>query len=114
MSNRQDRRKRRERHLFLNDDGHHVLIEALGQPAEISGPQLDKALAGHQLDDVPEGVHVWVMFAAFRCAHPERAHLEQQHMDAESLVTVGGPGCYRCEQLYTPGAERTRCPGEPT
>lgn len=35
-------------------------------------------------------------------------------MDAESLLMVTGPGCYRCEQVYTPGAELSPCPGEPT
>lgn len=112
MSNRQERRNRRERHLFIEGD-RHVVVSALGQQQEIKGDQLDKVLAGHQLDDVPDGQHVWAMFAMFRITHPERAHLEQQHMDSESLLMVTGPGCYRCEQIYTNGAEHTVCPGDP-
>jgi hypothetical protein len=112
MGNRQERRNRRERHLFVTDQG-AVQITAEGHGVSIEGEQLDKVLAGNQIDDVPEGQHVWAMFAMFRCPHPELASQQPAMMDAESLILVTGPGCYRCEVHYTKGAELTRCPGSP-
>lgn len=69
MSGRQARRNRAERHVFI-DGRQAVAVSVTGEQVRIDGDQLDKVLAGHQLDDAPPGAHVWAMFAVFRVTHP--------------------------------------------
>ncbi len=55
------------------------------------------------------GRHTWVYLGAWQVAGPAR---ERQVFDYDNLVTVTGPGCYWCEQEWSPtiGAH---CPGQP-
>jgi hypothetical protein len=34
-------------------------------------------------------------------------------LDQENLLTIVGPGCFYCEQPWSPRLARRRCPGEP-
>lgn len=56
-----------------------------------------------------DGRHFWMVVAMFRVTNPARAEFM---LDRESVVTVDGPGCLHCEQLWEPtiGA---KCPGDP-
>lgn len=99
-------------HVFADGTGRATIVTPMGIGVEIKGQQLDKAFAGEQIEAAPEG-HLWMIAAMFRVTHPERSHLEQQHLDAESLMMVTGVCCYRCEAIYTPGAELTPCTGVP-
>jgi hypothetical protein len=56
-----------------------------------------------------DGRHVWVVVAMFRITNPARS---EYLLDRESLATVDGPGCFHCEQTWSPtlGA---KCPGDP-
>jgi hypothetical protein len=47
--------------------------------------------------DTP-GEHLWVVTAAWLSADPENP---RYILDAENLLTVQGPGCFKCEQPYT-------------
>jgi hypothetical protein len=58
-------------------------------------------------------VHFWIVTTAYRVA-PQLWRGEHTPMlDRENLVMVSPPGCYYCEQLYTPELARRRCPGDP-
>lgn len=109
MSNRQ---QRRSRHLFIDDDGVRVAT-ALGEGTKIDGDQAVKVQTGDLLD-VPAGEHLWIFTAAFRCARPELASTQPAMLDSESLLYVGGPGCYHCEQIYTAALAAMPCPGDPS
>lgn len=59
--------------------------------------------------DLPErkpGEHLWVVLAAFRV----KPDSPQMQLDAENILTIGGPGCFWCEEKWTPeiGAEPCR------
>ena len=113
MSNRQERRNRKEAHLFVDEHGAR-LITPQGQKVEVTGERLDAVARGDALDDVKPGEHLWVSMVVFRVADPARWETEQQHMDAENMIHVTPPGCYVCEQVYSPLAAAQRCPGEPS
>ena len=55
------------------------------------------------------GRHLCVFTAMWRVQNPARA---QHNFDMENLITVEGPGCFWCEQMWTPtlGA---KCTGDP-
>lgn len=113
MSNRQERRRRHETHLFIDEHGAR-LITSTGHKVEVAGKRLDDVVAGAALDDVKPGQHLWITIASFRVVNPEKWTTEQQIMDTENLVNVTPPGCYVCEQPYTPAVAARRCPGEPS
>lgn len=56
------------------------------------------------------GQHLWTVLGLWRVTNPGAA---QHHLDVENLLTIEGPGCYLCEQPWTPGAELRPCPGDP-
>jgi hypothetical protein len=58
--------------------------------------------------------HLWVAVLAFQ-VQPE-LWADASHtptMDLENLVQATSPGCYYCEQLYTPRLAKRRCSGDP-
>jgi hypothetical protein len=65
-------------------------------------------------EGVAEGEHLWTMFAVFRIAHPETATDPgvNKFLDLENLLTIMGPGCYICEQMYSPEVAASPCPGD--
>jgi hypothetical protein len=113
MSNRQERRNRKEAHLFVDEHGAR-LITTEGQKVEVTGERLAAVARGDALDDVKPGEHLWVSMIVFRVAQPERWETDQQHMDAENMVHVTPPGCFVCEQPYSAAVATLRCPGEPS
>lgn len=62
-----------------------------------------------------KGAHVWVMVAAWRVIEPAatRDLSASITLDVENLLTLEGPGCYVCEQVWTPEVGMSRCPGDP-
>jgi hypothetical protein len=66
--------------------------------------------------DPRAGNHYWVVITSYN-VDPTRWYSEDPTvlplLDTENLVSVTAPGCYHCEQYYTPGMEKRRCPGEP-
>lgn len=51
--------------------------------------------------------HFWIMASVFHVKIPDQPRI---HMDTENLMTIEGPGCYICEQVYEPGIDPV-CPG---
>lgn len=52
------------------------------------------------------GEHMWVLTAMWQ-VDPAAAH---KVLDLDNLLTMDGPLCYWCDQLYAPTIEE-RCPG---
>lgn len=65
-----------------------------------------RSKAGKNIPEQEERKHLWNLIAVFRIGDPTA---EQFDMDMENLVTIQGPGCYFCEQLYEKGMENTPC-----
>lgn len=104
MSNRQERRRRR-----YSSDGQTTEVTGLGDQILVDGDALAKLFDGPK--PPPPGRHQWAMFCVF-AVDPLRTN-EPSLLDVENLVQVSGPGCYVCEQLYTPEVAARPCPGEP-
>lgn len=56
------------------------------------------------------GEHLWVISAAWRVADPA-ALTDGSILDAESLLMVEGPGCFKCERPYSRRLARKPCRG---
>lgn len=112
MASSRARRQRRETHIFVDERGAQV-VTSTGVKVEIAGAALDRITDGSQLDNIPAGQHLWASILVFRVVHPEKWVTEQQHMDSENLIMVAPPGCYVCEQIYSPAVAALLCPGEP-
>jgi hypothetical protein len=65
--------------------------------------------------DPRAGTHYWIMMVAYRLIDPGRMFRQGDSVwfDRENLVLVSYPGCYYCEQVYSPRLEQRRCPGDP-
>lgn len=61
-------------------------------------------------DAVRHRRHLWTAIVAFAVTPPMT---DGAVLDSENIVSRPTVGCYICEGRYTPGAENTRCPGEP-
>ena len=61
------------------------------------------------------GEHLWIMSGAWRISDPASAFDAgvPKFLDLENLLTIVGPGCYICEQVYTAEVAAKPCPGEP-
>lgn len=108
MSNRQARRRR----IVMSNDGITNLLTSTGVEIEVSGDQLTRIYDRDPLAGVGPTDHVWAMFAMFK-VDITKVFSGQSHLDTENLVTISGPGCYRCEQTYTAAIAAAPCPGEP-
>lgn len=72
----------------------------------------DKKVAA-DIKDPGRGKHLWAVFAMYAVADPavlfdrERDFL----MDTENLISIDGPGCYKCEKVFSPDVARRFCQG---
>ena len=57
------------------------------------------------------GVHLWVVTGAWLVAEPTSARLILDH---ENLLSIEGPGCLVCEQIWSPEIAAQACPGDPS
>lgn len=69
-----------------------------------------------QLPNLAPGEHLWIMAGVWRIEHPETAHDPgvQKFLDLENLLTIEGPGCFVCEQVWSADVAAQPCPGEPS
>lgn len=84
-----------------------------GQP----GVQIDSGTVNKRITDPGRGKHLWIFSVAFRAAdeliermgtgEPSGAVL----FDHENVITVQGPGCYKCEQSFHPAMLAKPCRG---
>ncbi len=63
--------------------------------------------------DPRSGEHLWIMTGAWKVDPKTFTSGEQGILDHESLLIIAGPGCYYCEQKYTPWVFNRRCKGQP-
>lgn len=56
------------------------------------------------------GKHLWIVTGLWKVTPTPVAKFI---LDTENLITIDGPGCFWCEQLYRPGAEAVPCKGHP-
>jgi hypothetical protein len=67
--------------------------------------------------DPGPGEHLWIMTAAFRASEDmvkrmaEGKETEGQHLDHESLLTLEGPGCFKCEKPFSKRMYYRKCTG---
>jgi hypothetical protein len=89
----------------MSDSEARGTVTALGVQAEVR----------HKYGVVPPeprpGEHLWIMVGMWRVADPEGGSML---LDSENLITVDGPGCYVCEQPWTPATAARRCLGDPS
>ena len=57
------------------------------------------------------GEHLWVVTAAWACPDPERPYEETVLLDAETLIGLAGPGCFKCEREYSRKLAKMPCRG---
>lgn len=76
-------------------------------------------VSGLEIDRIPPfdprtGDHLWTVVTAYRVEPAGFADPTATPMlDRENLLSVAGPGCFYCEQPYTPLLASRRCKGEP-
>jgi hypothetical protein len=66
-------------------------------------------------DKIPEfdprsGDHFWIVITTYK-VDPNNFLAGESLLDHESLVGVSVPGCYFCEEVYTPRMLHRRCIG---
>jgi hypothetical protein len=62
--------------------------------------------------DPRTGDHLWIVSTTYRVDPAQWA--DPTHtpiLDTENLLLVSPPGCWHCEQLYTPQLAKRRCRG---
>lgn len=69
-------------------------------------------------DRVPEydprsGAHLWVSILMYKVDPANIFRGELALFDHESLLSVDGPACFFCEQVFSPLLATRRCKGEP-
>lgn len=57
------------------------------------------------------GEHLWIVTAGWRIADPRAVRDGAVQLDAESLLMVAGPGCFKCEQEFSNRLARRPCRG---
>jgi hypothetical protein len=61
-----------------------------------------------QMGKVAPGKHHWVAIALYNLSDPGAARL---NLDTENLMTIEGPGCFKCEAVFSKESEKTACRG---
>jgi hypothetical protein len=59
------------------------------------------------------GAHLWIMTAGWLIADPATVSDPDviKWLDRENLVVMAGPGCYKCEEPWSPELEARICRG---
>ncbi len=72
------------------------------------------------IDQIPEfdprtGDHLWVVCVAYRVDPKQFTSADPSVLpvlDHENRLTITAPGCYYCEELYSPRLATRRCRGD--
>lgn len=62
---------------------------------------------GADPQDPGPGVHLWTVITMFKVT----PSADDFFLDQENLITIQGPGCYKCERPFSPALDQTPCPG---
>lgn len=107
-------RKRRQRMDTRQAEGLAFRVQPQGED-----PTGGAVYRGDRLDQHAPGEHVWITTAVFLTTEASiKAMMHSREdapilMDREALALVTGPGCWVCEQQYTPAVAARPCPGDP-
>jgi len=72
---------------------------------------------GAQLTDPGRGEHLWTILTMFRVSDDAIRRLNRGEdpgtglLDHENLLTLEGPGCFKCEQPYSRYLAHRKCTG---
>lgn len=58
--------------------------------------------------DPGEGKHLWTCVASWKIIDPTA---ESFTLDTENLLSIDGPGCFKCESVYSPELAAQPCGG---
>jgi hypothetical protein len=61
----------------------------------------------NEMPDPGEGQHLWTVIGCWRVTPNDDGY----NLDSENLLTIEGPGCYKCEQTYTKELAAKPCEG---
>lgn len=61
--------------------------------------------------DPRKGDHLWTMVCMYKVDPKKFKEGVEGILDHESLLTIAGPGCFYCEESYTPLLATRRCKG---
>jgi hypothetical protein len=75
---------------------------------ETPGPEVRKRRV--EAADQP-GQHLWIMLALWIVTDSQMLQDGPVLMDRENLMEVAGPGCFKCERLYSHRLAKQRCKG---
>jgi hypothetical protein len=84
------------------------LIEVRGAGSSYAMPS-PSVLDARMTAAARPGEHLWVIAAVWQVADPERTG--PGLLDAENLLVITGPGCFKCEKQYSRKLARQRCAG---
>lgn len=79
---------------------------------KVEGDQFNKVYQSSPENDVEPGQHLWAMFMMHKVNNLDNLFAGDWHADVESLILTTGPGCFICEQTYTPEIAAAPCPGQ--
>lgn len=88
----------------------------MNQP-RVARVELDTERINRQFQDPGPGKHMWVVTAVFAVSDQTMRTIAHGHSDVkiqfdhENCKLVQGPGCFKCERLFTPEELNTRCGG---
>lgn len=75
--------------------------------ADVAGS--DTAVFAGRLQQLDKpGAHLWVYVAGWAAADPRA---RQAQLDAENLISLTGPGCWKCEQPFSNRLAKRPCRG---
>lgn len=76
-----------------------------------TGITIEASHRHHSNIDWQPGQHLWMALGMWQIKDPSSGKLM---LDVENLMTIEGPGCYICEEPYTPELAAKACPGDPS
>lgn len=93
-----------------------VMYTEEGRPAKLTSSGIVQEVKQKKVKDPGFGKHLWVVVAAWRVNDPEKLKLnnESQIFDLENMLSIDGPGCFKCEKPYESSLLNTFCHGSIT
>ena len=65
---------------------------------------------GAKMPEQVPGVHLWIVVGIWAVSEPKGQ--DKYHLDLENLLSLEGPGCFWCEEPWTPTLAANPCRGD--
>lgn len=88
-------------------------LTSTGLTIKVDGSSFERVYQSTPENDVEPGEHLWAMFLMHKVNNLDNLFAGNWHADLESLILTTGPGCFICEQTYSPDVAASPCPGQP-